>query len=57
MNFLTFSDFPDLADTLLMTSGGGNIPLRDLETTKCIAMKFLPDIGTYKEAQNQKKIE
>ena len=32
-------------------------PPWDLEITKGISMKFLPDVGTHKEAQNQKKID
>ena len=35
----------------LMASGGAEIS----GTTKGMTMKFLPDVGVYKEARNQKR--
>ena len=35
--------------------GGGSTPPEISGTTKGMTMKFLPDVGIYKEAQNQKK--
>ena len=31
-------------------------PPKNSETTKVVTMQFLPDVGIYKEAQNQKKL-
>ena len=36
--------------------GGGSTPTKILGTTKGMTMKFLPDVGTHKEAQNKKKM-
>ena len=38
----------------LMASGGGSTPPEISGTTKGMTMKFLPDVGVYKEARNQK---
>ena len=41
----------------LMTSVGGGPPLPKISgTTKGMTMKFLPDVGVYREARNQKKV-
>ena len=42
-------------DSLMASGGGGNILPKILKTTKGMTMKFLPDIVTHIEAQNQKK--
>ena len=39
----------------LMASGGWKHPPEISKTTKGMSMKFLPDVGTYMEAHNQKK--
>ena len=39
----------------LMASGRGVHPPEISGTTKGMTMKFLPDVGVYKEARNQKK--
>ena len=45
------------SDSLIASKGGGwKQPPKTSETTKSITMKFLPDIGIDKEAQNQNKI-
>ena len=41
----------------LMTSGGGSTPHEISGTAKGMTMKFLPDVGVYREARNQKKID
>ena len=45
------------SDSLIASGGGRNIPRKISGTTNGRTMKFLPDVGFYKEAQNQKKSE
>ena len=39
-----------------MVSGGWKHPPKVSETTKGVILKFLPDFGPSKEAQNKKKL-
>ena len=44
------------SDSLMASGGDGSVPLRSRGLQKvCMTMKFLPDVGVYKEAWNQKK--
>ena len=45
------------SDSLMASGdgGGGSTPPKISGTTKGMTMKFLPDVGIHKEAQNQKK--
>ena len=47
------SAFPDS----LMASEGWDYPPEISGTTKGITINFLPDVGNYKEARNQKKFD
>ena len=44
------------SDSLMASGGGWKHPPEISKTTKGMTMKFIPDGGTYKEAQNQKNI-
>ena len=42
------------SDSLMASGGGGSTPPKISGTTKGMTMKFLPDVGIYLEARNQK---
>ena len=42
------------SDSLVASEGGGSTPPEISGNTKGMTMKFLPDVGVYKEARNQK---
>ena len=44
-----------ISDSLMASEGGGSTPPKISGITKGMTMKFLPDVGVYKEARNQKK--
>ena len=47
----------DFSDTLMASGGWGwKHPPEISKTTKGMSMKFLPDVGTHIEAQNQKNV-
>ena len=41
------------SDSLMASGGAGNTPTEISKTKIGMTMKFLPDVGTHKEAQNQ----
>ena len=43
-----------ISDSLMLSGGWKQHPPEISKTTKGMTMKFLPDSGTYKEAQNQR---
>ena len=45
---------PAFSDSLMASGGCGSTPPEISGTTKGMTMKFLPDVGVYKEARNQK---
>ena len=44
---------PAFSDSFMVSGGWKHLP-KISRATKGITMKFLPDVGSYKEAQNQK---